>query len=75
MAVRDRAAAGLDGDPQFELFLLEPGYVAGQETALVSALNGGPAKPTFPPPLPFERGVRGAPHAGPECRDTRARVP
>ena len=61
MALRDRAAAGLDGDPQFELFLLEPGYVAGQETALVSALNGGPAKPTFAPPLPFERGVRGRP--------------
>ena len=61
MALRDRAAAGLDGDPQFELFLLEPGYVAGQETALVSALNGGPARPTFPPPLPFERGVRGRP--------------
>ena len=61
VALRDRAAAGLDGDPQFELFLLEPGYVAGQETALVSALNGGPAKPTFAPPLPFERGVRGRP--------------
>jgi NADH:ubiquinone oxidoreductase subunit F (NADH-binding) len=61
VALRDRAAAGLDGDPRFELFLLEPGYVAGQETALVSALNGGPAKPTFAPPLPFERGVRRRP--------------
>ena len=28
---------------------------------MVSALNGGPAKPTFAPPLPFERGVRGRP--------------
>ena len=36
-------------------------FVAGEETALVRALNGGPAKPTFKPPLPFERGVRGAP--------------
>lgn len=61
LALRDRAAARLDGDPQFELFELEPGYVAGQETALVSALNGGPARPTFAPPLPFERGVRGRP--------------
>jgi hypothetical protein len=61
MALRDRAAAGLDTDPRFELFLLEPGYLAGQETALVSALNGGPAPPTFAPPLPFERGVRGRP--------------
>ena len=61
VALRHRAAAGLDGDPQFELFVLAPGYVAGQETALVSALNGGPARPTFAPPLPFERGVRGRP--------------
>jgi NADH:ubiquinone oxidoreductase subunit F (NADH-binding) len=61
MAMRDRGAAGLHGDPEFELFVLDPGYVAGQETALVSALNGGPAKPTFAPSLPFERGVRGRP--------------
>lgn len=36
-------------------------YVAGQESALVNFLNGGPAKPTFTPPLPFEQGVRGRP--------------
>jgi NADH:ubiquinone oxidoreductase subunit F (NADH-binding) len=60
-ALRDRAAARLAGDPDFTLFELEPGYVSGQETALISALNGGPAKPMFAPPLPFERGVRGRP--------------
>ncbi len=60
-ALHDRASARLEGDPRFELFELPPGYVAGQETALVSALNGGPAKPMFTPPLPFERGVRGRP--------------
>jgi NADH:ubiquinone oxidoreductase subunit F (NADH-binding) len=60
-ALRDRAAWRLDGDPRCELFEIEPCYLAGQETALVSALNGGPAKPTFTPPLPFERGVRGRP--------------
>ena len=32
-------------------------YVAGQELALVNHLNGGPALPTFTPPLPFQRGV------------------
>jgi NADH:ubiquinone oxidoreductase subunit F (NADH-binding) len=32
-------------------------YVSGQETALVNHLNGGPALPTFTPPMPFERGV------------------
>jgi NADH:ubiquinone oxidoreductase subunit F (NADH-binding) len=60
-ALRDRAGARLKDDPRFELFELPPGYVAGQETAVVSALNGGPAKPTFAPPLPFERGVRRRP--------------
>ena len=36
-------------------------FVAGEETALVSWLNGGPPKPTFTPPRPFERGVGRAP--------------
>ena len=36
-------------------------YVAGQETALVSHLNGGPALPTFTPPMPFEQGVGARP--------------
>ena len=37
------------------------GYVAGQESALVNHLNGGPAKPTFTPPMPFQQGVRRRP--------------
>jgi NADH:ubiquinone oxidoreductase subunit F (NADH-binding) len=32
-------------------------YVAGEETALVHWLNGGPATPTSTPPRPFQRGV------------------
>ncbi|HEY5057699.1 MAG TPA: NADH-ubiquinone oxidoreductase-F iron-sulfur binding region domain-containing protein [Gaiellaceae bacterium] len=36
-------------------------FVAGEETALINFLNGGPALPTFTPPRPFERGVGGAP--------------
>ena len=36
-------------------------YVTGEESALVHWLNGGDAKPTFVPPRPFERGVRGRP--------------
>jgi NADH:ubiquinone oxidoreductase subunit F (NADH-binding) len=35
-----------------------PGYVAGQETALISLLNGAGPRPTFVPPRPAERGVR-----------------
>lgn len=37
--------------------LTPPRYVAGEETALVHWLNGGPAKPTTAPPRPSERGV------------------
>jgi NADH:ubiquinone oxidoreductase subunit F (NADH-binding) len=36
-------------------------YLAGEETALVRHLDGGPLKPTFTPPRPFERGVRRRP--------------
>ncbi len=36
-------------------------YVAGQESALVNHLNGGPAIPTFAPPMVFQRGVRRRP--------------
>lgn len=40
---------------------VEPGYVAGEETAAVHAINGGPAKPTDKPPRPFEAGVADKP--------------
>ena len=60
-ALRDRQDAGRRDDPRFEIVGLEPGYLAGQESALVSALNDGPGKPRFTPPRPFERGVRGRP--------------
>jgi NADH:ubiquinone oxidoreductase subunit F (NADH-binding) len=36
-------------------------YVAGEESALVHSLNGGPAAPTFTPPRVFSRGVAGRP--------------
>ncbi|MGV0794230.1 NADH-ubiquinone oxidoreductase-F iron-sulfur binding region domain-containing protein [Mycolicibacterium sp. XJ1819] len=40
---------------------VDPGYVAGEETAAVRRINGGPAKPTDKPPRPFEEGVAGLP--------------
>jgi NADH:ubiquinone oxidoreductase subunit F (NADH-binding) len=40
---------------------VEPSYVAGEETAAVRVLNGGPAKPTDKRPRPFEEGVAGLP--------------
>ena len=60
MALRARSAARLRTDPKFELFEIEPCYLAGQESALVAALGGGAARPTFGP-RPFERGVRRRP--------------
>ncbi len=46
----------LDG-PRLRLATTPPGYVTGQESALVNHLSGGAALPTFTPPLPFEQGV------------------
>src|SRR6185312_613051 len=40
---------------------VDPGYVAGEETAAVRAINGGPAKPTDKPPRPYQQGVSGLP--------------
>jgi NADH:ubiquinone oxidoreductase subunit F (NADH-binding) len=59
-ALRERRDARVRTDPKFELFEIEPCYLAGQESALVAALNGGSTKPTFGP-RPFERGVRRRP--------------
>jgi NADH:ubiquinone oxidoreductase subunit F (NADH-binding) len=41
--------------------LVDPGYIAGEETAAVRALNGGPVKPTDKPPRPYQAGVDGRP--------------
>lgn len=52
----------LRGDwPALTLVAAPEGYVVGHESALVNHLNGGPGKPTFAPPLPFEAGVRRQP--------------
>ncbi len=37
------------------------GYVTGEESAIINLLGGGPAKPRFVPPRPYERGYRRAP--------------
>jgi len=49
-------------DPVRVLVTGVPGrYVASEQSSIVQYLNGGPAKPTFAPPRPHERGVRGLP--------------
>jgi NADH:ubiquinone oxidoreductase subunit F (NADH-binding) len=49
------------GGVTVEVITVQPGYVAGEETAAVRMINGGPAKPTDKPPRPFEAGVGGRP--------------
>lgn len=49
------------GGVAVEVYTVEAGYVAGEETAAVRALNGGPVKPTDKPPRPFQEGVDGLP--------------
>lgn len=49
------------GSAEIAVVVVEPGYVAGEETAAVRRINGGPAKPTDKPPRPFEEGVSGLP--------------
>ncbi|HEV7941227.1 MAG TPA: NADH-ubiquinone oxidoreductase-F iron-sulfur binding region domain-containing protein [Solirubrobacteraceae bacterium] len=46
---------------QLQFSVVPNGYISGQESALVHHLNGGPALPTFAPPMPFQRGVQGRP--------------
>ena len=52
---------GAFGDVAAELWTVDPGYIAGEETAVTRAINGGPVKPTDKPPRPFEAGVGGRP--------------
>jgi len=60
-ALAERDARALSGDVGISLATAPDRFVAGEETALINFLNGGPAKPLFVPPRPFERGVGGAP--------------
>jgi NADH:ubiquinone oxidoreductase subunit F (NADH-binding) len=59
-AIRDALAAA---PPPIGVTVAEvaPAYVAGEETALVRFLDGGPALPVAKPPRPYEHGVGGAP--------------
>lgn len=56
------AIAVRPGDPVPARLAAGPeGYVAGEESAVIHYLNGGPELPTFVPPRPFERGYRRRP--------------
>ncbi|WP_051267572.1 NADH-ubiquinone oxidoreductase-F iron-sulfur binding region domain-containing protein [Nakamurella lactea] len=55
------ALAELTDDPPIRVIQVDPGYVAGEETAVVRAIDGGPALPTDKPPRPYQEGVDGRP--------------
>ena len=59
-ALEERQAAGLDPVP-IQVAGLPGRYVSSEQSSIVQYLNGGPAKPTFSPPRPHERGVNGKP--------------
>ena len=59
-AVEQRRVARLSDEVRFELFAVDHAFVAGHESALVNAINGGEAKPSFGP-RPFQSGVRRRP--------------
>jgi NADH:ubiquinone oxidoreductase subunit F (NADH-binding) len=59
-ALAERSSRGLDR-LRVAITQAPPRFLAGQETALVNRLGGGPALPTFQPPRVNERGLGGAP--------------
>jgi NADH:ubiquinone oxidoreductase subunit F (NADH-binding) len=60
VAARERRRDNPD-ECRFDIVDAPDRYVAGETSALVSRLNGGPAKPTITPPRPHQVGVLGRP--------------
>ncbi|MFC5211997.1 NADH-ubiquinone oxidoreductase-F iron-sulfur binding region domain-containing protein [Pseudonocardia sulfidoxydans] len=56
-----RADTSLGPIPRINVVEVPHTYVAGEETSVVRAIDGGPALPTTKPPRPFERGAAGSP--------------
>jgi NADH:ubiquinone oxidoreductase subunit F (NADH-binding) len=59
-ALAERRRARLDRIP-IRLETVPEAFVTGEETALLRAVAGRPAKPTTKPPYPFERGLQNRP--------------
>ena len=60
-AITEATARGLLGGCEIRTHKVPARYVAGEETALISFLNGGPATPRLRPPFPSDSGVSGRP--------------
>ena len=59
-AIAERRTVEADPVP-IQLTAIPGRYVASEQSSIVQYLNGGPAKPTFAPPRPHQRGVHGRP--------------
>jgi NADH:ubiquinone oxidoreductase subunit F (NADH-binding) len=59
-ALGERDGDGLR-DVRIQVTATPDGYLSGQETALISVLNGGAPLPTFVPPRPAEKGAHRRP--------------
>jgi NADH-quinone oxidoreductase subunit F len=66
--------AGIRCGTRLRLVAAGTHYVAGEATAAIDAINGGPGKPTGQPPYPTERGVGGLPTLVANC-ETLANLP
>lgn len=61
-AIEEARIRGLwPSDVNISIHVVEPTYVAGEETSVVRSINGGPALPVAKPPRPFEKGVDDGP--------------
>lgn len=59
--LRQHQARGVFGDIDFEIFESPGGYICGEETALLEALEDRRAEPRNKPPFPGTHGLFGAP--------------
>jgi NADH:ubiquinone oxidoreductase subunit F (NADH-binding)/ferredoxin len=60
-AIAEAAGRGLLDGLEIRVHKVPARYVAGEETALINLLNGGPALPRLRPPFPSDAGVSGRP--------------
>ncbi len=59
-AIADRETLGVDPVP-IEVTGIPARYVSSEASSIIQYLDGGPGKPTFSPPRPHERGLKGRP--------------
>ncbi|MBQ6622012.1 MAG: SLBB domain-containing protein [Mogibacterium sp.] len=60
-AVRQAQERGLTGDVNVQVYAGAGSYVCGEETALLSSIEGGRAEPRLKPPYPTVKGAFGKP--------------